>query len=339
METKNKTWFGIHSHSGIVIIIAAGLAISLINVMPDEKIFHSVLIGLIVSHTLILLITVFGGWMLLPEKILNKLRKPSSVENFDFGWSSKWSKGFGFASLIVALLAFYSYFGLDDNPILQIFAFTLLLLLAVNLFIANIIARDSNSTRDIILPYVDLYEAGKTNVLDAGCGAGRTTISISKTSSAVNIVAFDRFDASYIDDGGKALLRKNLDLAGISSRVKIEQGDITSIPFESNWFDAAVSSYMFDHLGKNKMPALREMWRVLKPGGRFLLIIVVRGYSSFAIANVLSLAFTTRNDWKRLFLESGFNLLDEGNINFGAYFLIEKPLKESVRSKTVLILQ
>jgi SAM-dependent methyltransferase len=325
METKNKTWFGNHSHSGIVIVAAAILSIIFINLLPDEKIFSSVLIGLIVSHALIFLITIFGGWMLLPERILKKFRKKISAESFDFGWSSKWNKGFGFASLLVLFLAIYSYLGLTGNPVLQIFVFTFLLLLAVNLFIGNIIALDSNSTNDIILPYVDLYKAGKSNVLDAGCGAGRTTISISKTSADIKIVAFDRFDANYIEDGGKALLRKNLDLAGISSRVTIEHGDIISMPFKINSFDASVSSYMFDHLGKNKLPALKEMYRVLKPGGRFLLIIAVRGYSSFAIANVLSLAFSTRNNWKSLFRESGFHLIDEGNINFGAYFLIEKP--------------
>jgi SAM-dependent methyltransferase len=329
METKNKTWFGSHSHSVIVIIIAAVLAIIFINLLPDEKIFPSVLIGVIVSHSLILLITIFGGWMMLPEKILIKFRKQTTSDRFDFGWSSKWSKGFGFASFIVALLAFYSYFGLEGKPVLQIVVFTLLLLLAVNLFIGNIIAGRSNSSYDVILPYVDLYKAGKSNVLDAGCGAGRTTISLSKTSSEVSIVAFDRFDASYIDDGGKELLRKNLELAGISSRVTIEQGDITSMPFGINSFDASVSAFMFDHLGKNKLLALKEMYRVLKPGGRFLLIIAVRGYSSFAIANVLSMVFATRNNWKNLFREGGFNLIDEGNINFGAYFLIEKPQQQT----------
>jgi SAM-dependent methyltransferase len=327
METKNKTWFGSHSHTGIVIGVAAILAIIYINVLPDEKLFPSILTGLIVSHALIFLITVFGGWMLLPEKTLKKFRKQTAPESFDFGWSSKWNKGFGVASFIVVLLAFYSYFSLAGNPALQIILFTFLLLLAVNLFLGNIIARDSNSTTNIILPYVGLYKAGKNNVIDVGCGAGRTTISLSKTSSDINIVAFDRFDANYIDDGGKTLLRRNLDLAGISSRVKIEQGDITSMPFAENTFDAAVSSYMFDHLGENKLPGLKEMWRLLKPGGRFLLIIVVRGYASFALANILSLAFATRSDWKKLFRAGGFDLVDEGTINFGAYFLIEKPLK------------
>jgi ubiquinone/menaquinone biosynthesis C-methylase UbiE len=326
METKNKTWFGSHSHSGIVIIAGAALAIIFINFLPEEKIFSSVLISLVISHLLILLITAFGGWMLLPERILKRFRKEASGNIYDFGWTSKWRKGFGFASLIVLLLAVYAYLGLAGNSVSQILTYTFLLLLAVNLFIGNIIARDSNSTNNIILPYVDLYKAGKNNVLDAGCGAGRTTISISKTSPDINIIAFDRFDANYIEDGGKALLRKNLELAGISAKVTIEQGDIMSMPFISNSFDASVSSFMFDHLGKNKLPALKEMYRVLKPGGRFLLIIVVKGYSSFAIANILSLAFDSRSKWNSLFRESGFHLVDEGNINFGAYFLVEKAL-------------
>lgn len=326
METKNKTWFGDHSHSMIVVIAASILAIIYINVLPEEKIFSSVLIGLVISHVLILLIAMFGGWMLLPEKVLKKFRKQTAPDSFHFGWTSKWRKGFGFASLIVALLAFYSYFGLAGNPILQLSVFTILLLLAVNLFLGNIVARSAGTTTDVILPYVDLYKAGKNNVLDAGCGAGRTTISVSKTSPDVNIVALDRFDARYIDDGGTGLLKSNLALAGISSRVKIQKGDILAMPFGNNSFDAVVSSYMFDHLGKNKLAALKETLRVLKPGGRFLLIIAVRGYTSFAIANVLSLVFATRSDWKKLFSESGFKFVDEGNLNFGAYFLIEKPL-------------
>ena len=325
METENKTWFGSHSHSGIVIIAAAVLAIIFINFLPEEKIFSSVLFGLVISHLLILLISVFGGWMLLPERILKKIRKQKSVKSYDFGWTSRWRMGFGFASLLVMLLAVYSYLGLSGNPVFQILTFTFLILLSVNLFIGNIIARNSGSSKDMILPYVDLYKAGKNKVLDAGCGAGRTTISIAKTSPDVNITAFDRFDANYIEDGGKDLLKRNLELAGISSRVLIEKGDITSMPFSINSFDAAVSSFMFDHLGKSKLTALKEMYRVLKPGGRFLLIIVVRGYSSFAIANVFSLAIDTRGKWRSLFRESGFTLIDEGNINFGSYFLIEKP--------------
>ena len=100
METKNKTWFSSHSHAWIVIIAASILAIIFINRLPNEKIFSSILIGLIASHTLIITITIFGGWLLIPEKILKKFCKQDHANEYDFGWSSKWMNGFGYASFI-----------------------------------------------------------------------------------------------------------------------------------------------------------------------------------------------------------------------------------------------
>jgi SAM-dependent methyltransferase len=326
MKTKNKTWFSNHSHSWIVIIAASILAIIFINWLPQQKVFSSILIGLVVSHTLILLIVTFGGWLLLPEKKIKKRLKQKSATDYDFGWSTKWINGFGFASFIVVLIAFYSFYALTRSPILQILVFSILLLLAVNLFIGNIIAKASKSESENILPYVDIFKAGRNNILDAGCGAGRTTVALSKIGSDFKIVSFDRFDASYIDDGGKTLLKHNIELAGLSSRVTVEQGDITATPFAENHFDAAVSAYMFDHLGENKLSALKEMQRILKSGGRFLLIVLVRGYTAFAIANMLSLVIAPRKVWRQLFKQSGLTLVDEGTINFGAYFLVEKAI-------------
>lgn len=317
MKTKNKTWFSNHSHVWLGIISVLLLVIVFIISYPVNEIIDSSLISLIM---------IFGAWLLMPEWIFQKFRKKSLPERYDFGWPAKFLKGFGYATFIVALLAFYSWYALVNKPVLQILVFTFLLLLAVNFFIGNIIARGSQSQEGMVLPYVDLLNSGKDKILDAGCGAGRTTISLLKAAPDINIVAFDRFDAHYIDDGGKGLLKQNLDFAGITSQVKIEQGDITAMPFSNDSFDAAVSAYMFDHLGGNKLIALQEMWRILKPGGRSLLVLIVRSYSSFALANILSFAFDTRKDWRKLFKQSGFMLIDEGDINFGAYFLIEKPL-------------
>jgi trans-aconitate methyltransferase len=51
---------------------------------------------------------------------------------------------------------------------------------------------------------------GKGTILDAGCGAGRSTIAIASTIPSSRIVAFDKFNASYIEGGGVALLKKTL---------------------------------------------------------------------------------------------------------------------------------
>lgn len=50
------------------------------------------------------------------------------------------------------------------------------------------------------------------------------------------------------------------------------QADALKLPFPDGTFDLITSSYMFEHfVPSDKMPLLREMRRVLKPGGRIIL--------------------------------------------------------------------
>ncbi len=321
MKTKNRTWFSNHSHTWLVVIITAAIAIVYINLLPNEKIFPNVLIGIIVSHLVIALISFFGLWMLISDKIQIHFKKNKKQEKFDFGWSLQWRKGFAIASLLVFILAVYSYFGLYNFPFTRIIVFTILLLFSFNFFIANVIA---NSEKQLILPYVDFMEIDGV-VLDAGCGSGRSTIALAKVLPGIKIIALDRFDASYLDNGGLDLFNKNIEIAQITQRVEIQKGDITAIAYDENTFDGVISSFMFDHLGNNKQKALAETYRVMKPGSRFLMIILVRGYTSFAIGNVLSLLISPATKWRELFKETKFNLIDEGTINRGTYFLLEKP--------------
>ena len=191
---------------------------------------------------------------------------------------------------------------------------------------------------ELVLPFVNLFASDHDLILDAGCGHGRTSIAISKVAGGGKIVALDRFDASYIENGGKTLLETNLKTANITDRIQIVQGDVTNLKFDDNTFDTLVSSYMMDHLGEKKMSALQELNRVLKPGGKFLLVVIVRNYATFAIASFLSLvAMGTKESWRDLFRRTNFTLLEEGDINGGAYFLIQKPksLNAEERVKTV----
>jgi ubiquinone/menaquinone biosynthesis C-methylase UbiE len=81
---------------------------------------------------------------------------------------------------------------------------------------------------------------------------------------------------------------------------------------------------MIDHLGDRKLGALKEINRILKPGGRMLMIVFAPNLASFAILNVLSLFLTSRKRWKKLFEETNFRLVEEGEVNGGTWFLIEK---------------
>jgi len=80
-----------------------------------------------------------------------------------------------------------------------------------------------------------------------------------------------------------------------------------------------------DHLGKYKLDGLKEINRVLKPGGRFLLIVFVPGPATFSVFNLFCLSLTNRKGWRELFGKSNFTIKEEGAINTGVYFLVEKP--------------
>ena len=174
------------------------------------------------------------------------------------------------------------------------------------------------------LPMVDLMANPEGNVLDVGCGSGRTTLELAKVMQKIRITALDRFDSDYIENGGRALFERNIRIAGIENRVEILPCDVTEIPSANDTYDAAISTYMMDHLGKNKLVALKETYRVLKPGSRFLLVVFVPGWATFSVFNLACLSLTNEKGWKKLFGQSGFELKAEGVINAGVYFLIEK---------------
>jgi SAM-dependent methyltransferase len=179
----------------------------------------------------------------------------------------------------------------------------------------------------VVLPMVDLVRGDHDLILDAGCGAGRTSIALGRGLKAGRIVAVDRFDAGYIDDGGRALLERNLRLAGLADRVSVEVADLVALPFPNGAFDGAVSAHVYDHLGDAKARGLGEIIRVLKPGGRFLMAVWVPGWTMFAVANLFSFFLTSKRAWRDMAGQAGFTIVDEGAFNHAWFILLEKPLE------------
>jgi ubiquinone/menaquinone biosynthesis C-methylase UbiE len=138
------------------------------------------------------------------------------------------------------------------------------------------------------------------------------------------IVAFDLFDPKSYSIASRKLLEKNIEIAGITDRVEIIQGDVTNLKFEDNTFDSAISVLLVNNLGQKKLKGLTELLRVLKPGGKILIVVGSLNLHTFAVMSVLSLNITSSKEWRSLFEQAGFQLLDEGAINFGKFFLLQK---------------
>jgi len=188
--------------------------------------------------------------VVLPVTLRDKLRgwfhKNEQDKKFDAGWSVGWLNGFWVLSFVFLTAALHVYL---NFPGLQWLAF-LLLLLSLNLFLGNLVVRSAKHTKYLTLPWVNLFPDHNAQILDAGCGAGRTTLALSKIFQG-RITAFDLFNSDYINGGGNTLLEKNLKLAGVAERVDIVQGDITRTGFSDEAFDAVVSSFMIDQLVMN----------------------------------------------------------------------------------------
>jgi SAM-dependent methyltransferase len=196
----------------------------------------------------------------------------TKTTKFHFGWGKTWTFGFIAGAISFLALSIVIYIFLPSLKLVALLPF----LVSLNLFAGDAILRFVNRMQaELVLPFVELFGSDHDLILDAGCGHGRTSIALSKIAKKGKIIALDRFDASYIENGGKTLLEANLNTANITDRVQIVQGDVTNLKFGDDTFDMLVSSYMMDHLGEKKMPALKELNRVLKPGGKFLLVVIV----------------------------------------------------------------
>jgi SAM-dependent methyltransferase len=95
-------------------------------------------------------------------------------------------------------------------------------------------------------------------ILDAGCGTGGTL-------SALRAANYQRLDGFDLNPIALEFCRKR----GLDN---VRLGSITDIPYPDESFDIAVSCDVVTDAGTdNEATALRELFRVLKPGGRLFL--------------------------------------------------------------------
>lgn len=101
-------------------------------------------------------------------------------------------------------------------------------------------------------------------MVDVGCGPGYLVSSIAKSLPRLHIIGVD------IADEMVRLSTRNISSLGFNGRVEFRQGDIQELPFEDNSVDFVVSTLSLHHWSEPKQ-ALQEIYRVLKPGGQFLI--------------------------------------------------------------------
>jgi arsenite methyltransferase len=127
--------------------------------------------------------------------------------------------------------------------------------------------------RDKLLDSLDLK--GEEKILDAGCGRGLMVIGaakrLQKTGKATGV---DVWDAAVLSGNSSDAAKANAKMEGVADKVRFETGDIRKLVYPEKSYDVAMSAVAIHNLGdrEDRIKAVREMWRVLKPGGRLLIL-------------------------------------------------------------------
>lgn len=98
-------------------------------------------------------------------------------------------------------------------------------------------------------------------VLDAGGGTGRTSAMAAEAAGQGGFVVAMDFSPGMLGQAARRLRR-----GGLEGRVALTLGDIHAMPFPDGGFDVVLSTYSVCPLVAPGS-GVREMYRVLKPGG------------------------------------------------------------------------
>lgn len=102
-------------------------------------------------------------------------------------------------------------------------------------------------------------------ILDVGCGGGRTIAKLARAAGRGTVYGID-----YAAESVAAARRTNRELIDLG-RVKIEEASVSALPFADATFDLVTA--VETHFWWQDLPAgMREILRVLKPGGRLVII-------------------------------------------------------------------
>lgn len=153
---------------------------------------------------------------------------------------------------------------------------------------------------------------GRGHLLDIGCGSGVVTLAAARTfGPRSRITGLDLSTEMLAFAGRKA------ETAGLADRVCFVEGDAEALDFADHSFDTVVSLYAWRHL-PDPAAATREAFRVLRPGGAFVLAVG----SGAALISADGIRAVFAAPWRMLARQCGLELTACGHLDA----LIEKHL-------------
>ncbi len=117
---------------------------------------------------------------------------------------------------------------------------------------------------------------GDERVLDVGCGLGLFLIGAAKRLSTGRAVGIDKWQQEDLSGNNAAGTLNNAMIEGVADKVEVHTGDARKLPFDDASFNVVLSSMALHNIynAGERQTAVREIARVLKSGGRVLIVDV-----------------------------------------------------------------
>lgn len=106
---------------------------------------------------------------------------------------------------------------------------------------------------------------GPVDVLDVACGTGDFSLAVAKASAEVMVTGLD------ISEGMLSIMRDKVASSGLQGRISCEAGDSESMRFPDGSFDRVTVAFGIRNF-EHREAALREMLRVLRKGGKLVIL-------------------------------------------------------------------
>ena len=175
-----------------------------------------------------------------------------------------------------------------------------------------------------------------SSVLEIGSGSGRYALHLAETMGC-HVLGVD------VNEFGVENANRLSAEAGLSDRARFQTCDVSKpLPFGDESFDAAFSNDVICHIPERRQ-LLRELCRVLKPGGKLLFsdALVVGGTISHqeiaARSSIGYYIFSPPGENERLLIEAGFSVLSATDTTGNAAAISARWHEARANSKDQLI--